>query len=149
MVGSWTCRSGVLGFDRLEPLPRKSAKNHLGTILVSRTRLHRASTHLHGQTDGLLAIHEALPTAFQDAGESNGLFDRLTQPPPLQANDKLVWGDMVEYPDYGLATRDVHAAIGLSSFLGRIGKGNQVRMGDNYSFEDLRNFPAIIIGGGQ
>src|ERR1700733_11547936 len=76
----------------------------------------------------------------------NNIFERLTQDPDLQANDKLVWGDMIEYRDYGLATGDVYAAIGLSALLGQIGKRNQVRIGDSYSFEDLRNFPSIVIG---
>jgi hypothetical protein len=76
----------------------------------------------------------------------NNIFERLTQEPDLQANDKLVWGDMIEYRDYGLATGDVYAAIGLSALLGQIGKRSQVRIGDSYSFEDLRNFPAIVIG---
>lgn len=73
-------------------------------------------------------------------------FERLTARPDLQPNDRLEWGDMVEYPDYGLAAGDVYAAVRLSALLGRIGKTNQVRIGGNYSFEDLRNSPAVVIG---
>ena len=73
-------------------------------------------------------------------------FERLSQRPDLQPDDKLVWSDMVEYPDYGLAAGDVYTAIRLSSLFGQIGKKNQVRIGGNYSFEDLRNSPAVIIG---
>ncbi len=73
-------------------------------------------------------------------------FERLTSKPDLQPNDRLAWGDMVEYPDYGLAAGDVYAAVRLSALLGKIGKMNQVRIGGNYSFEDLRNFPAVVIG---
>lgn len=80
------------------------------------------------------------PHAFSTESE------RLSQPPPLQPNDKLVWGDMVQYPDYGVAVGDVYAAIQLSALLGRMGKQSQVRIGNNYSFEDLRNFPAIVVG---
>lgn len=76
----------------------------------------------------------------------SNLFERLTQVPDLQPNDKMVWSDMEEYPDYGLAAGDVYAAIQLSGLLGRIGKKNQLRIGDGYSFADLRNFPAIVIG---
>ena len=75
-----------------------------------------------------------------------GQFERLSQSPDLQPNDKLVWGDMVEYPDYGLAAGDVYTAIHLSALLGQIGKKNQVRIGGNYSFQDLRNSPAVVIG---
>jgi hypothetical protein len=73
-------------------------------------------------------------------------FERLSQRPDLQPNDKMVWGDMVEYPDYGLAAGDVYAATGISALFGQIGKKNQVRIGGNYSFEDLRNSPAVVIG---
>jgi hypothetical protein len=74
------------------------------------------------------------------------LFERLTQTPDLQPNDKLVWSDMIEYRDYGLATGDVYAVTRLSTLFGQMGKRNQVRIGDSYSFQDLRNFPSIVIG---
>ena len=73
-------------------------------------------------------------------------FERLTERPDLQPDDKLAWSDMVEYPDYGLAAGDVYTAIRLSSLFGQIGKKNQVRIGGDYSFEDLRNSPAVVIG---
>jgi phosphomevalonate kinase len=53
---------------------------------------------------------------------------------------------MVEYPDYGLAAGDVYTAIRLSALFGQMGKKNQVRIGGHYSFEDLRNSPAVVIG---
>jgi hypothetical protein len=73
-------------------------------------------------------------------------FERLAQRPDLQPDDKLAWSDMVEYPDYGLAAGDVYTAIRLSGLFGQIGKKNQVRIGGDYSFEDLRNSPAVVIG---
>lgn len=75
-----------------------------------------------------------------------GQFARLTQEPELKPDDKLTWGDMDEYPDYGLATGDVYTAVQLSSLFGQIGKKNQVRIGGDYSFEDLRSSPAVVIG---
>jgi hypothetical protein len=84
--------------------------------------------------------HSKTPVRFNSESE------RLMQKPDLQPNDKMVWGDMVEFPDYGLATGDVYAAVQLSALFGQIGKRNQVRIGGNYSFEDLRNSPAIVIG---
>ena len=75
-----------------------------------------------------------------------GQFARLSQRPDLQPDDTLAWSDMVEYPDYGVAAGDVYAAIGLSALFGQIGKKNQVRIGGNYSFEDLRSSPSVIIG---
>ena len=84
--------------------------------------------------------HSKTPEIFQSQ------YERLSQRPDLQPDDKLVWSDMIEYPDYGLAAGDVYAAIQLSSLFGQIGKKNQVRIGRNYSFEDLRSSPAIIVG---
>ena len=93
-----------------------------------------------------------LPSAelLQRYSKSPGAFktelQRLTQPPPLHPQDKLVWGDMVEYADYGVAAGDVYAAVRLSALLGRMGKESQVRIGSHYSFADLRNSPAIVVG---
>jgi hypothetical protein len=53
---------------------------------------------------------------------------------------------MIEYGDLGVGKGDVAAAIRLSSLLGRIGKDSEVRIGNEYSSEDLRTSPAIIIG---
>ena len=75
-----------------------------------------------------------------------GQFARLSQKPDLQPDDRLSWSDMVEYPDYGLAGGDVYTAIRLTGFFGQIGKKNQVRIGGDYSFEDLRSSPAVVIG---
>jgi hypothetical protein len=75
-----------------------------------------------------------------------GLFERLAQEPDLQPNDKLLWSDMDEYLDYGLAAGDVRAAIRLSALFGQFRKKSQVKIGGNYSFEDLRNSPAVVIG---
>jgi hypothetical protein len=102
-------------------------------ICLAKPSVYMPSTKLYQR-------HSKTPSKF------NSLLERLTQSPDLQPNDKLVWSDMVEYRDYGLATGDVYAATRLSALFGQIGKSNQVRIGDSYSFEDLRNFPAIVIG---
>jgi len=88
----------------------------------------------------LLRRYSKTPGAFKTE------LERLTQPPPLHPQDKLVWGDMVEYADYGVAAGDVYAAVRLSALLGRMGKESQVRIGSHYSFADLRNSPAIVVG---
>jgi hypothetical protein len=88
----------------------------------------------------LLQRYSKVPGAFTTE------LQRLTQPPPLHPQDKLVWGDMVEYDDYGVAAGDVYAAVRLSALLGRMGKESQVRIGSQYSFADLRNSPAVVVG---
>jgi hypothetical protein len=66
---------------------------------------------------------------------------------PLDPSEKLTWGDLFMYADYGVAAGDVHAAVALSVLLGRIDKPMQLRIGSNYTYEDLRNSPAVVIGG--
>jgi hypothetical protein len=72
--------------------------------------------------------------------------ERSNQAIPLDKSEKLVWGDLSQMADYGVAVGDVYAAVKISSLLGTIGKPSQVRIGANYSFEDLRNSPAVIVG---
>jgi hypothetical protein len=91
-------------------------------------------------SEQLLKRYSKSPGAFTTE------LQRLTQPSPLHPQDKMVWGDMVEYADYGVAAGDVYAAVRLSALLGRMGKESQVRIGNQYSFADLRNSPAIVVG---
>ncbi len=102
-------------------------------ICLAKPSVYRPSVKLYQR-------HSKTPDEFL------GQFARLSQKPHLQPDDKLLWGDMVEYPDYGLASGDVYTAIQLSGLFGRIGKKNQVRIGGDYSFEDLRTSPAVVIG---
>jgi hypothetical protein len=72
--------------------------------------------------------------------------ERYDQPLPLDPNEKLAWGDMLPYTDYGVAMGDVYVAARLSALFDHIDKPSQVRIGTNYSFEDLRNSPAVVVG---
>lgn len=71
--------------------------------------------------------------------------DRLA-PLPLAPDEKISWGEMWKTPDYGVARGDAYAAVTLSTLLTRIGKPDQVRIGSDYSFGDLKNSPAIVVG---
>ncbi len=53
---------------------------------------------------------------------------------------------MLPYTDYGVAMGDVYVAARLSALFDHIDKPSQVRIGTNYSFEDLRNSPAVVVG---
>jgi hypothetical protein len=90
--------------------------------------------------DAPLYQRHAPPGKFKTEAE------RLAEPPPLKAGDTLTWRDMSEYPEFGVARGDAYAAIQLSLMLNQIGKQSQTRIGNNYSFEDLRSFPAIVVG---
>jgi hypothetical protein len=72
--------------------------------------------------------------------------ERYNEPLPLDSKEKLAWSDMAIYSEYGVALGDAYGAVSLSSLLGKIGKPSQVRIGSNYSFEDLRNSPAVVVG---
>ena len=72
--------------------------------------------------------------------------ERSNQVLPLNRNELLQWGQMLPYPDYGVAVGDAYSAVSISGLLGQMGKPSQVRIGTNYSFEDLRNSPDVIIG---
>jgi len=72
--------------------------------------------------------------------------ERYDQPLPIDPKEKLVWGDMRPYTDYGVAMGDVYVAARLSALFDHINKPSQLRIGTNYSFEDLRNSPAVVVG---
>lgn len=80
------------------------------------------------------------PGAFQTEVE------RSSQPLPLDGNEKLTWNQMIYYEGYGVAIGDVSAAVQLSALFGKLGKPDQLRIGSSYSFEDLRNSPAVVVG---
>jgi len=73
--------------------------------------------------------------------------DRANNPLPLDPDTKLTWGDLFIYTDYGVAAGDVYAATAVSSLMGKIDKPSQLRIGSNYTYADLRNSPAVVIGG--
>lgn len=81
------------------------------------------------------------PGTFQTEAE------RSSTPLPLDPDEQLTWGDFFVYSDYGVAGGDVYAAVDVSRLLGKFGKTSQLRIGNNYSYEDLRNAPAVVIGG--
>jgi len=81
------------------------------------------------------------PGTFQNEAERSNL------PLPLNPDETLSWSDLYIYSDYGVSAGDVYAAVSLSELMGKIGKPSQVRIGTNYSFEDLRNSPAVVVGG--
>jgi hypothetical protein len=72
--------------------------------------------------------------------------EKVNIPLPLDPKEPILWGEMYNYTDYGVARGDTYAAVQLSALFGKIGKPSQVRIGANYSFEDLRNSPAVVVG---
>jgi hypothetical protein len=84
--------------------------------------------------------------ALTHPGTFQNEVERSNQPLPLNEDDKISWSDLYIPSDYAVALGDAYAAVSLSALLGKIGKPSQVRIGTNYSFEDLRNSPAVVVG---
>lgn len=82
----------------------------------------------------------------QSPGEFDKEVDRMNGRPHLRSNDRIAWGDMVEFDDFGVSKGDVKAAFRLSNLLVRLGKDSELRIGSDYGWDDLRNSPAIVIG---
>lgn len=83
---------------------------------------------------------EAHPGTFQTEVE------RENEVLPLDPNEKIAWKDIEILPGYGVASGDVDLAVRISTLLTRMGKQSQVRIGNTYSFEDLRNSPTVVGG---
>jgi len=79
-------------------------------------------------------------------GEFDNEVDRMNGRPNLQADNQIRWGDMVEYTDFGVSKGDVKAAFRLSDLLIKQGKATELKIGNDYGWDDLRNAPAVIIG---
>ena len=103
-------------------------------VCLPKPVLYRPSSSLY---DKYAKTH---PGTFQTQVE------RFNQPLPLDPNEKIVWKDMVTFPDFGLVSGDVYAAFRISEALGQIGKPSQIRIGGESSFDELRNSPAVLIG---
>ena len=103
-------------------------------ICVAKPILYRPSPQLYRE------YSNSHPGAFQTE------VDKWNHPLELNANEKISWGDIVIPTDYGVAMGDVYAATELSALFARLNKPSQVRIGNNYSFEDLRNSPAVAVG---
>ena len=103
-------------------------------ICLAKPVMYRPSLNLYR------SYSKSHPGTFQTEVE------RYDQALPLDPNEKVVWSDIQPYSDYGVAMGDVYVAVRLSALFEHINKPSQVRIGSNYSFEDLRNSPAVVVG---
>jgi hypothetical protein len=102
-------------------------------ICLAKPILYRPSVALFGRNQ-------------QVPGEFDSEVDRFAERPRLNPEDKIAWSDMLEYPDFGVAKGDVEAAFAFSHMLDQMGKESELRIGSDYTYDDLRNAPAILIG---
>ncbi len=82
--------------------------------------------------------------------EGKGGFDRMDDRRnkflPLDKNTPMFWGDMVPGPKSGPGVEGVRAGLAIAAFLGKAGKAFNTRFGEEASFTDLRDSPAVIVG---
>lgn len=69
-----------------------------------------------------------------------------TTPLKLDPETPLKWKDVTPLVDFFVNKDDAYVAAQLSAFFAQLHKSNQVRIGNDFSYEDLRNSPAVLIG---
>jgi hypothetical protein len=84
--------------------------------------------------------------AASHPGEFIGEVQRLTEVLPLDPGQELKWKDFYSAEDLGVAVGDVYAAVQLSRLLDTGPRTTQLRIGRNYTFEDLRTSPSVLVG---
>jgi hypothetical protein len=79
-------------------------------------------------------------------GSYNTQTERENTPLQLDPETDLKWKNLTPLVDYYVNKDDAYVAADLSALFGRLGKGSQVRMGHDFSYEDLRHSPAVLVG---
>lgn len=82
----------------------------------------------------------------QDRSKYQTEVERFNNVLALKPDQTLRWKQMVPFTQFYVAKGDAYSAVQLSALFARINKPSQFRVGTNYSFEDLRNSPAVLIG---
>jgi len=73
--------------------------------------------------------------------------DKTTNVLPLDPQQTILWSDLWSISRFGVVRGgDASAAVAVSALLGKIGKPSELRVGMHYSFADLRNSPAVVVG---
>lgn len=79
-----------------------------------------------------------------------GLYDteveRSDTPLELAPDTPLQWKDITPLPNYYVNKDDAYVAADLSMLFGAIHKESQVRIGPDFTYEDLLHSPAVLIG---
>ena len=81
---------------------------------------------------------------------SSGIYDsiskRNTTPLQLAPETSIQWKELTPLTDFYVNKDDAYVAEELSAFFAQTHRPSQVRIGRDYTYEDLRNSPAILIG---
>ena len=81
---------------------------------------------------------------------ANGGFERMDDRRnkflPLDKSTAITWGDLIPGPRSGPGVEGVRAGLAIAEFLGKAGKAFNTRFGEEASFTDLHDSPAVIVG---
>lgn len=72
--------------------------------------------------------------------------ERQATPLQLDPETSLKWKEITPLDDYFVNKDDAYVATDLSRLFAGIHKASQVRIGRDFTYEDLRNSPAVLIG---
>ncbi len=137
------------------------------TAGIVQLKLHRTETRksalerfwapaVTSQQPVLLCLADAInyrpkPELYDKYEHSHpGTFATQTQranvPFPLDPSEKIRWGDLALITEWGITRGDLATAVKLAAFFGKIGKPVDLRVESEYSYRDLRDAPAILVG---
>lgn len=71
---------------------------------------------------------------------------RSNVPLPLDPSETIKWGELDQILEWGITRGDLVTAVKLAAFFGKIGKPIDLRLEAEYTFRDLRDSPAVLIG---
>ena len=80
------------------------------------------------------------PGSFQNE------WQRTSTPLPLDPDLKMTWSDMQLRDEFGVGVGTTYAAAELSVFFARRQKASNLRVGNDYAFEDIRKAPTVLLG---
>ena len=135
----------------------------IAAIFLVRTYYHRPST-LDLFWEPLSAAKQPVlicvpsPVAYavnsdlypKSPAANSGIYDsmakRNTTPLRLAPEASIQWNELTPLTDFFVNRDDAYVAVELAAFLAQTHRPRQVRIGRDYTYEDLRNSPAVLIG---
>jgi hypothetical protein len=135
----------------------------IAAVLLARTYYHRPSTldlfwGPLSTTKQPVLICVPSPVGYavnsdlypRSPAASSGIYDsmakRNTTPLQLAPETPIQWKELTPLPDFYVNKDDAYVAEELSAFFAQAHRPSQVRIGNDYTYEDVRNSPAILIG---
>ena len=96
-------------------------------------------------------LYHPMPKLYMKGGQAHpGLYDTQVEQAvtvlQLDPNTPMEWKDIEPLTDIYVAKADTYAATDLTELFARIHKTSQVRIGRDFTYEDLRHSPAVLIG---